>query len=231
MIDNAEGAVTDKTLRRIVVTSGFAGALAFAVGGAWLQVAGLDAFDAGGGAIHKGVSEHRTSLLACYVLWNVAIMIQLVFSVTLSLLTFRSGHLFAAILGGLSATVLTALMFIGFVFLGSLAFRAPHLSPETSLLLSDLFYLVLSVAGFPAAVVLAALSMPLFRARGLSRFISLLGIASAAVHVEAAVALSRSGTWSPAGWGGYVGPTLLVAWMMGVSFLFLRSDVVTPSQP
>lgn len=99
MIDNAEGAISDKPLRRIVVTSGFAGALAFVVGGAWLQIAGLEAIDAGDGAILKTVSEHRTSLLACYVLWNIAIMVQLVFSVTLSLLSFRSGHLFAAILG------------------------------------------------------------------------------------------------------------------------------------
>ena len=39
-------------------------------------------------------------------------------------------------------------MFIGFVFLGSLAFRAPHLSPETGLLLSDLFYLEMEAFQF-----------------------------------------------------------------------------------
>ena len=224
MIDDAERAGTGEALGRLVYTAGIGAALAFVVGGAWLQLAGIESIDADGSAILKAVSEHRTSLLACYVFWNLAIMGQLVFLGALGLAFFQRGHSLAALIGVLAGTVLTALMFVGFAFLGSLAFRAPYLSPETSVVLSDLFYLVLSLAGFPSALATVALSSPLLRAQGFARLVGCLGIAAAVVHIEAAAALARSGTWSPAGWGGYLAPALFVGWMLGVSIVFLRSS-------
>ena len=116
MIDPSGRAISNKTLCRIVSVSGLVASMAFVVGGAWLQMAGLEAIDANGGAVLAAVSENRTSLLACYVLWNVDIMVQLVFLVALSLLVFRAGQLFLALFGGLSGVVLTGLMLTGFMF-------------------------------------------------------------------------------------------------------------------
>lgn len=194
----------------------------FVVGAGWLQIAGLEPIDSTGEVIRESVAENRGSLLACYGLWSVAITVQGVFFAALCFETYRSGHRLLALLGAIFASALTSLMFAGYVFLGALAFRAPGISPETALLLSDLFYFTLSIAGFPGAAITIALALPMFRAQGLVRVVGWIGFASSVVHIEAAVALARSGPWSPAGWGGYVAPALFIAWMFGTAFLFLH---------
>lgn len=224
MIEDTERAMTGEALRRLVYATGIASTLAFVVGGAWLQLAGVKPIDSSGELILQSATDHRTSLLACYVFWNAANLVQLVFLLALSFAVYRAGHPLSAMLGAGSATALAALIWIGYAFLGALAFRAPDVSAESSQLLSDLFYLTLSLAGLPGALTAAALSWPMLQARGLMRWAGWLGMASALAHLEAAMALARSGAWSPGGWGGYLAPALIVAWLFVVGFVFCRSQ-------
>jgi hypothetical protein len=214
----------DFRLRRTAAVSGLGASVAFVVGAGWLQLAGVEAIDAPGTGIRDSAADHRASLLACYAFWNAGIVVQLVFLVALSLWLYRLGHVLLAAVGALASAVLTSVMVVGYAFLGALAFRAADLSAEQARLLNDLFYLSLSIAGFPGATVAVALSLPMVRGCGLLGAIGWLGIASAAVHIETALALATSGPWSPAGWGGYVAPALFLAWMFFFSTLALRGD-------
>jgi hypothetical protein len=217
------------SLRRTAGVSGLGASVAFVVGAGWLQLAGVEAIDASGAVVRESAADHRASLLACYAFWNAVIVVQLVFFVALSLWLYRLGHVLVAAVAAVSGGVLTAVMVVGYVFLGALAFRTASLSADQARLLNDLFYLSLSIAGFPGAAVTVALSLPMVRGRGLLRTVGWLGVASAVVHVEAALALAAAGPWSPAGWGGYVAPALFLAWMFFFSALALRGDPFDPA--
>ncbi len=227
----AADADVERQTRMLIGVSGLLATVLFVIGAGWLQLAGLEPIDANAETIRASVANHRESLLGCYVLWNVAIVVQLVFFGALTLDVYGAGYRLFTLLAALSASVLTALMFVGYVFLGALAFRAPALSAETSQVLSDLFYLLLSSAGFAGAVAATAFSLPMLRSKGLIRLVGWVGVASAVVHVEAAVALARAGAWSPAGWGGYVAPMLYIAWMFGVAVLYLRGKPLLSPSP
>ena len=207
-----------------------AGGLATALGalGAVLLLR-LPGVDESPEQVHVFVTGHRTLLLAAACCWGLAATATAAFCVGLSQLV-RSGPAeprLAAHIGLAGGMALVAMEFVGWGFLLPLAYRP--VDAATSRLMADTVFLLLAFAGFPAALWTIAASWSLRRNDQIGRWLEWLGYFSAIAHIEAGFALNDSGPFSPSGFGAYLAPVLISAWIALVTLAVATRGMARPS--
>ena len=197
------------------VASGLACAVLYAA--AAVTVLGLPDTAAPGSEVAAYAVNHRTLLLAGSYLWGLAISANLIFAVAFFALLSHRGRpaepwSLVAVAGAL---MLCAMEFVAFAILVMLAFRP--VEPASARLLADLYAILLAYAGLPAALWTACGSVALWSTGLGRRWVGVLGLLAAIVHLVVAGSLARSGIFSPSGAPGLVAPVLIVAWIGAVS--------------
>jgi hypothetical protein len=193
-----------------------AGVLAVALAGAGaVLLLDLPRVDATAIDVQEFARESRTRILVAGYVWGVAVMAMLCFAAGLHAVLRKRSSGVANDAAFAAAVALAALQFVGWGLLLALAYRP--LEAEAAHLLNDLVYLLLAYAGFPAALWTAGASWALWRSRLVRPWVAWLGVASALIHLEAAGALASGGQFSPSGFGAYLAPALISAWMGAVA--------------
>ena len=106
-----------------------------------------------------------------------------------------------AMLGLAGGFSIFTLAFAGFALWLGAAYGVGHQPPETTKLLADLNYLVVSLTGFPTAVSMVGFLAVMFEDRRLHVGLRAFGIAVVVAHLISAGAFATAGMLSPSGVG------------------------------
>jgi hypothetical protein len=188
------------------------------VAGSLVAMPGADASSA---AVLRFSAAHRDGLLVAVVLNGIAwcALMPAVF-VGLRVLVWPDGRT-AATVALVAAGVESALIGVALLFGGLGAYAAPAVSPSAAKLLSDGFAVATVASAWPTLPCALGAAVALRRTAVLPRSLPVGGVLVAAVHAVAAVAVARSGAFSPSGIA-LAAPPAFAIWLAMIGAALIR---------